>query len=316
MHEDVIGANTAHILRQQKFAEGSLTITHNKHDIVANTIGHVLAIPTTHTILWTWNSAFKNPSKELGDQLFERYKDVPWKGDVLVRVGHSSIFGDIKRILARNEDVKGRPWLLKDKAGRALESVGKLAMIVNVLPAMIMAKLLRADFYSPFANSVNVYHPKLALGMHELGHAKFFNQLPAKERVGYLIGMMNPFVSVPFLPSFIEWQASKNAMKHFKNDQERREGLKRLEAGWATYFFSDILTPIPLPKPVKDMVGAFLAYPASVAGHAMARWYPKQNERFGYVFEGKDMVKKPAAMPMLGDRQMLVAMANPSGRYR
>lgn len=314
MVEPVVGAYTNDIVQQLKTNEGSLTVTYNKRDILANTIGHVLAIPTSHTIFWTLNSAFKHPSAELGDQLFERYKDVPWKGDVLVRVGHTSILGDFKRMLARNEDVKGRPWLLKDKAGRALESVGKLAMIVNVLPSMIMAKLLRADFYNPFANSVNVYHPKLALGMHELGHAEFFNQLPAKQRVGYLIGMMNPFVSVPFLPSFIEWQASKNAMKHFKNDEERREGLKRLEAGWATYYFADILMPIPLPKPVKDMVGALLSYPASVAGHAMARWYPKKSERFSYIFEGKKGLENPVVIPALNDRQMLVGMANPAMR--
>lgn len=312
MDEAVVGVYSNQIVNHKATSEGSLTVSHKKFSLVADTIGHVLAIPTTHTILWTWGSMFKNPSKELATQIFDRYKDVPWKGDVLVRVGYTDIIGDIARIMARNEDVRGRPWMLKDKIGRAAEIVGKLGAVVLTVPQMWLSKLFRLDYYNVFANTANVYHPKLAIGMHEVGHAEYFNQLDPRKRAGLLIGMWNPLVSIPFMDSFVEWQASKNAMMRFKNDAERREGLKRLEAGWATYYFADILMPIPLPKPVKDMIGAVLSYPASIAGHAMARWYPKQSERFGYVFEGKEAPKKPGVVPALSDRQMLVARAYPA----
>jgi hypothetical protein len=302
MPEAVVGAHTSEIVHQKKTAEGSLTVTYNTNDILANTIGHALAVPTTHTLLWTWDSAFKDPSKELAAELFDRYKDVPWKGDVLVRVGHSSIIGDIQRMMASNDKVRGRPWLLKDPVGRVLEKFGKAGIaILHVLDGAYMigqafwSKLTRSDFYNPFSNSLTVYHPKLAIGMHELGHAEYFNnQVTAKGRLGVILARM-PLLTIdkvipfhmPIITPYIEYQATKNAMKHFKTDEERRAGLKMLEGAWATYLFADVLNFMFVPKPLNDAIGLLLAYPASVAGHLMNRLYPKKDQRFGYIFSGK-----------------------------
>ncbi|MCL4200206.1 hypothetical protein KJZ67_02595 [Patescibacteria group bacterium] len=331
MPEHTIGVRPKDIVHQKKTAEGSLTVSYNKRDIVANTIGHVLAIPTTHTLLWTWGSAFKNPTRELAEQLFDRYKDVPWKGDVLVRVGHTEIFNDIKRMLARNEDVRGRPWNIKDKVGRTLEYAGKAGIVVLQVPTLIKNKIFRRDYYNPFSNTVNIYHPRLAAGMHELGHAEFFNQMENKKRAAYYLAMVNPIVQIPFFRSFMEYQASSIAMKRFKNDTERRQGLKILEAAWATYLGIDALTAAAIVAPAlalpllksaisisialpsigyKAVVTAGLApYGAAFAGHAMNRLYPKKDQRFGYIFEGKHPVKAPAAA--LGPHQVLEATARP-----
>ena len=329
MPEHSIGVNPKDIVHQKKSAEGSLTVSYNKRDLVANTIGHLLAVPTTHTILWTWNSAFKNPTRELAGQLFDRYKDVPWKGDVLVRVGHSEIFNDIKRMMARNEDVRGRPWTIKDNAGRALEYVGKAGMVVLQVPTLLKYKILRKDYYNPFSNTVNVYHPRLAAGMHELGHAEFFNQMENKKRAAYYLAMINPIIEIPFFRSFMEYQASNIAMKRFKNDTERRQGLKILEAAWATYLGIDTLTAaamvapalalpllksawtisIAIPTVGKAFVTAGIAeYGAAFAGHAMNRLYPKKDQRFGYIFEGKNLAKAPVT---LAPHQVLEATARP-----
>ena len=311
MPEHVIGVNPRDVIHQRITAEGSLTFAYNKRDIVANTIGHILAVPTTHTILWTWGSAFRNPSKELVTELYDRYKDVPWKGDVLVRVGHSSIFGDIQRMLASNERVRGRPWNIKDKVGRTLEYAGKLGAAILMVPSMIKNKFLRADYYNPFSNTVNIYHPKLAPGMHELGHAEFFNQMENKKRAAYYIGIVNPIVTIPFFRSFYEWQASAIALKRFKGDAERRAGLKILEGAWATYLAIDSLTTAALVAPalaipllkaawsipfvmplgqgtvLKGIVSLGMApYGASIGGHMMNRLYPKKDQRFGYIFSG------------------------------
>ncbi|MBI5019336.1 hypothetical protein HZB58_03620 [Candidatus Gottesmanbacteria bacterium] len=329
MPEAVVGATTSDILHQQKTAEGSLTFEYHTHDTIANTIGHILAIPTIHTMLWTWGSAFKNPSKELADQLFDRYKDVPWKGDVLVRVGHASIIGDMQRAMARNESVRGRPWRLKDIPGRVMETVGKLGIAFFTFFATAGAKFTRSDFYNPYANSATIYHPKLAIGMHELGHAEFYNQRDNVSRVGLLImdwlGLnvgKDIVLPVPFFRSFTEYKASEIAMKRFKTDEERREGLKVLEAAWATYLFGDVLSLSFLPKPITDSIGAVLSYPASVAGHLMNRLYPKKDQRFGFVFEGKKTDKhiayekaqvlpksKKDKQPELSAHQVLVATA-------
>ncbi|MFZ5534868.1 MAG: hypothetical protein ACOY3M_01800 [Patescibacteria group bacterium] len=337
MPEAVVGATTSDITHQQKTKEGSLTIEYHTHDSIANTIGHILAVPTVHTLLWTWDSAFKNPPKELADQLFDRYKDVPWKGDVLVRVGHASIIGDMQRALARNESVRGRPWRLKDIPGRVAETFGKLGIAFFTFFSTAAAKFLRTDFYNPYANVATVYHPKLGVGMHELGHAEFFNQRDNVSRVGLLImdwlGLnvgKDIVVPVPFFRSFTEYKASQIAMQRFKTDEERREGLKILEGAWATYLFSDVLSLSFLPKPVTEAIGSVLSYPASVAGHLMNRLYPKKDQRFSYIFSGKagsgfagegnvglqhnqpvekKRVSKKPAVPDLSAHQVLVATA-------
>jgi len=316
MPEAVVGAKLTDIVHQKKTAEGSLTIAYNPKDIVANTIGHVLAVPTTHTILWTWGSAFKNPSKELAGKLFERYKDVPWKGDVLVRVGHVSLMGDLQRMFARNETIRGRPWMLKDRFGRAIEFVGKLGVAFLTTLNAIKAKLMRSDYFNPFANTVAVFHPKLAAGMHELGHAEWFNQMDRNQRVAYSAVLTNALVYVPFFRSFIEWQATANAMKHYVSDAERRQALKMHEAAWATYLGFDALATLSLVAPAfalpllkaaititgKLTIGTKLftaaigtalhPYSSSIAGHLVNRLYPKKDQRFGYIFEGKKGEKR------------------------
>ena len=80
MPEHIIGANPKDVVHQRKTSEGSLTFAYNKRDIVANTIGHVLAVLLVHTMMWTLDAAFQNPSRELATQLLNSTRDVPWKG--------------------------------------------------------------------------------------------------------------------------------------------------------------------------------------------------------------------------------------------
>lgn len=195
--------------------------------------------------------------------------------------------------------------------GRTLEYAGKLGAAILMVPSMIKNKFLRADYYNPFSNTVNIYHPKLAPGMHELGHAEFFNQMENKKRAAYYIGIVNPIVTIPFFRSFYEWQASAIALKRFKGDAERRAGLKILEGAWATYLAIDSLTTAALVAPalaipllkaawsipfvmplgqgtvLKGIVSLGMApYGASIGGHMMNRLYPKKDQRFGYIFSG------------------------------
>ncbi len=349
MPEHIIGANPKDVIHHLKTREGSLTFAYNKRDIVANTIGHVLAVPLVHTMMWTLDSAFRNPSRELATQLFERYKDVPWKGDVLVRVGHVNLFGDLQRIFAKNEDVRGRPWMLKDKAGKAIEYIGKLGAAIITTGEAFWSKFTRSDYYNVFSNTAVVYHPKLAFGMHEIGHAEYWNQMDQRSRAAYIGAMINNIVYLPFLRSNIEWQASANAMKRFKNDTERRQGLKILEAAWGTYLARDALITTAMFAPAlalpllnsgvwaigaKVAIGGFeiskafgatyAMYGSSLAGHLMNRLYPKKDERFGYIFEGKEHIipqretksvskdePKPPMQRALSAHQVLVATAVP-----
>lgn len=336
MPEQVVGTKLKDIHHQVKTSEGSLTITHNtRRDIIANTVGHVFAIPLVHTVLWTWNKAFTNPSPELAGQLFDRYKDVPWKGDVLVRVGHVDLFGDLQRIFAKNEDIRGRPWMLKNKVGKAVEFVGKLGAALLSTGGAFWSKFTRSDYYNVFANTVVVYHPNLAAGMHELGHAEFFNQMDRRFRAATVASTVGQTLRyVPFLTSWLEYKATANAMRHFKNDEERRQGLKMLEAAWGMYLTADTLITLAaivpafaipmLTSPVwtvwgKIAIGGFEAskafgatyamYGSAFAGHFMNRLYPRRDQRFGYIFSGE--TRQPRKDPALADRQVLVGMARP-----
>lgn len=328
MPEQVIGAKPQELVSTIKTKEGSLSFTYSNTDFLANTIGHVLAIPTTHLMFLTFRNIFQNPPPELVDHLKDRWKDVPWKGDVLVRVGHNSLFGDVQRLFSR--DVLRGPLSLDfgdSKLAKAARFAIRLLVLPNVVFNTLNAKIFRKDNYSAITNTVTIFHPNSAIGMHETGHAEFFNQ----EKFRTLYGL---FKEMPILKSFTEYKASVRAVAHMKTDWERRQAMKVLEAGWGTYLMQDImllalpfvtLSPLraamiatkifELPfghKILKDLTkfgytAGLMAGAAS--GHILSRApYPGQRQRFGYIFEGNQTAYQPA----LADRQMLVAMAKPT----
>ncbi len=53
MVESVIGAKPSELVSSIRAKEGSLAFTYSKKDIVANSVGHILAIPTNHVPLLT-----------------------------------------------------------------------------------------------------------------------------------------------------------------------------------------------------------------------------------------------------------------------
>lgn len=332
MPEKVIGAHAKDILHQTFTKEGSLTVTYNTRDIVANTIGHVLAIPTQHAALWTYKNAFQNPSKELAEQLFDRYKDVPWKGDVLVRVGHASLLGDVMRFIKSHDAVRGRPVFGSGTIKEVTDVVARMLLLPSVVFSIMKAKLFRMDNYNPFTNVVTVFHPRLGVGMHEIGHAEFFNQMPHGKREAYsLVNLSNallsqyPFIpvfgSIPVVTSFMEYKASQNAMRRFNDDAERMRESTLLEAGYGTYLMYDVMLmtfPFVPPNPlthglaatamatvsgVPPLVGKLLEFgwtaglmAGSAAGRLLGKLpYPGRRQRFGYIFEGKKPAQEKAA---------------------
>jgi hypothetical protein len=327
MPEQVVGVKPQELVSTMKTKEGSLSFTYSNTDFVANTIGHVLAIPTTHIPSLTFRNIFQNPPPELVDHLRERWKDVPWKGDVLVRVGHNSIFGDIQRLFSK-DSLRGP--LSLDFGDAKVAKAARLALRILALPYVVFnalkAKLFRSDGYTAITNTVNVFHANSAIGMHETGHAEFFNQ----EKHRSIYGL---FKEMPILKSFTEYKASVRAVAHMKTDSERRQAMKVLEAAWGTYLMKDVML-IALPfvalSPLRAALTATSAFAlpfgpkivqeltkfgftagvlaGAASGHILSRTpYPGQRQRFGYIFEGNQTAYQPA----LADRQMLVAMAKP-----
>ena len=315
MAEQPVGTTNENFVSSHKTREGgSLSFAYSDKDFLANTVGHIFAIPAIHLPLLTFGDMLKNPDPGLVDKLRDRWKDVPWKGDVLVRVGHTSIMGDIQRLLASDEKVKGRA--IFSTTHPVIDKVARILYVPFQVMKAVDNKWSRIDHYDAITNTVVAYHPNLAVGMHELGHAKFLENQKKKE--GWVF-----FYPFPIIRSFMEWKASANAMKQFANDDERRAALKLLEPAFATSFVPDIfglagLTQIP---------GLELAIGTITAGHFMARAYPRRDQRFEYVFEGKNTQKpvrpstvaekpqKPPTMPKriydLKPHQILEAKARP-----
>lgn len=341
MPEAVIGAKPTDIVHQTKTPEGSLTVSYNTKDILANTVGHMLAVPTTHLMLQTFGSVFRNPSRELATKLHDRFADVPWKGDVLVRVGHTSIFGNLQRYFTNHERIRGRPKFGFGKIDRVLDYFAKVLLLPSFLFTELKAKLFRFDNYNPLTNVVTVFHPRLGAGMHELGHAEFFNQMPRGKREAYAIAKMASsivekfpvFGAIPVITSFLEWKATQMAMPHFRNDAERRRESTVLEAAFGGYLMYDFLVltmpfllpaipfakemiasaSVTLPQAFPELVRELFkfgwmrgTFAGAVAGNVLARLpYPGRRQRFGYIFSGKEKAQT------LAPHQVLVATARP-----
>ncbi|MBI4066204.1 hypothetical protein HY411_00660 [Candidatus Gottesmanbacteria bacterium] len=248
---------------------------------------------------------FKNPSLGYAQELLKRWKDVPWRGDVLLRIGHTSLWGDIERTF--RTDIKGRPNFF-------LRALG----LLGTIPGWLGGKLNRDNFYNPFTNTVHVFRPVLATGMHEVGHAKFFDERTHRNLwVGatllpFIIDRLIapwPFLRIPIYTSFLEWQANVRAMKQFFTDTEREEALRVMEPAFGTYLPTDVLSLAApfIPGGFAWMLAAPIA--GAVAGHIVNRlpWngIKDRKERFGYVFEGK---KAPVA-DALDDTQVRFASA-------
>ena len=331
MAEAVIGAAPNEVVSSFKTKEGSLSFAYSNSDFLANSVGHVMAIPTRHIPLLTLRDIFRNPKPELVDFFKDRWKDVPWKGDVLVRIGHNSIFGDIQRLFA-NDQIRGPLSLGKteSKALKSLQWLVRLLVLPSVVFSALQKKLFRGNYYNTLTNTVNIFHPNTAIGMHEIGHAEFYNQ--EKNRTLYAL-----FGGLPIIRSFTEYKASMLGIARMKNDAERLKATKVMEAMWGTYLMGDVIA-LALPfLAITPLTTALVAskkftlpfgpdvlkrllefgYTAGVmagaaAGHILSRApYPGRRQRFGYVFEGKKVVPKPAFAPALSDRQMLVGMARP-----
>ncbi len=288
---------------------GSLTFKHAKQNAVVRAIGHLIAIPT-HIIIGTPRDIFKDPDPAVIDALYERYKDVPWKGDVLVRVGHLSLVEDYQRLFGKN--IKGRP-----------NAFIRLLAAPLILSDGILTSLARMDHYNPFTHTVTIFHPKLPIGLHELGHAEFYDQSerksvwPALLLLSNYLGRYRVYKSLrgdldgrsrlhhlvesiatqqPGHRLFTEWKASQNAMKHMKSDEERRNALHLLEPAYGNYVGVEAGSIAQILFPERADVALVSQYLAPllgiIGGHIFTRLPIERRSGFGYIFEGEKQTER------------------------
>ena len=285
------GIDPNHFVRKIDTGKGTVTFSYNPDDVIANTVGHLGGL-FTHVTLGIPETSFKKPTIELVNELAERWKDVPWKGDVLVRVGYANLFEDIRRSLASSKE-------LRNSWPRLLRIVGLPATIYTSLKS----ELARENHYNPRTKTATIYNPNLAIGMHEIGHAKFEDEQDpwVQAATGFLHKIIPGFTLYP------EWQASKRAMEHFASDTERRKAMKVLEPAFSTYatgiplmyFGSDYIKrslgnllgignnsdPIRR-RALTELANYTMNALSPIPGHILSR-LPGRKSSFGYIFEGK-----------------------------
>ncbi len=285
---------------------GTLTLIH-KRDAVADTIGHVLALPQT-LMLGTGVKIDTNPTPEFIDQILDTYKNVTWKGEVVVRLGHTDVKEDWER---------AKHMITDDGAKKeALKRIGKPFMEFSAL----RARLFRASSYNPFSKTVHLFHDNMGILAHELGHHEDIELHGTRVR-----GLFTKLKR--------EYQASNIAMARLPDDQARKEAMKTLEPAFGTYlgnllgkwyltgkflylFAQGTKSPmqtdkVPLNQVAVKLLKEMVIYNSVkmapvIAGHVYAR-LPWRKSSFGYVFEGKQPEQT------LKSHQVLVATANATG---
>jgi len=272
---------------------GAVTFAFSDRDIIANTVGHLAAIPLLHLRVWTPDAIFKSPTKELAHELADRWKDVPFKGDVLVRVGHTSLAGDIQRSLATNGE-------MKNAFPRSL----RMLTLPITLILSTAAKIGRLDHYNPLTQTVVAFHPHREIGMHEIGHAKDFDPRSNWGKIGRSL-----LRAIPGLGLVTEWTASKLALEQMKSDEERRQAIKTLEPAFSSYVTHDLARVglkhvawngvkrlletktsrynndlLKLQKHTNILTTVLMNAVATIPGLITSR-LPNRTSSFGYIFE-------------------------------
>lgn len=255
---------------------GTLTVI-QKQDKIAESVGHLFAVPS-HILLGRIQNIGKNPSPELVDQIIERWKDVPWKGEVVVRIGHVDPKEDWERTRKHLKE-EGKLNPLIDVIGKVNQTITGLSTRIN-----------RRNNYSLLTHTIHVMNPDIATAMHELGHAE--DLLNKKKRI------------ILFDRLLMEYRASANASKRALSGEERKVTMRKLEPAFATYVggtLQMIGTLIGLPvwsKPIftkeihiskrnfKFSPRVPLVFFGTVALSHLYTHLPWRKSTFGYVFEG------------------------------
>lgn len=229
--------------------QGGISFVHKKGDLVERTLGRYGALEG-NILLWTPGSILGSIPPERVADLQERYKDVAWRGNVEVYLNHAPLFKQLKRLF---ESERRTNFF-------ARSTVGLASVLLNWLPV----KLARIDHYNPFTETAVVYNKNPAAAMHEIGHAEDFDQSehPTLRAFSY---------ALPFVRSKLEWNASRNAMKHM-NPQEQEQARKVLEPALGTYIGVDIVqTAAMLFPPLSPITALGTLVGSLAAGHIHSR---------------------------------------------
>ncbi|MFA6005900.1 MAG: hypothetical protein WC775_05460 [Patescibacteria group bacterium] len=183
---------------------------HKKGDILERTVGRLFSIP--ENIMSATPLAFLDDSKrENIGALEEKYKDIPFQGQVKVYLNHSSFFDQMKRLFSSER----RTSILYRGTLGLLETVG----------LTLWGKLARLNAYNAATESVQIYHPEKAIAISKIESAKIFSDTEHPTLLA--IAQWLPFVN-----TVIAWKSRKEALKRLGNDsiEEQNKANKILSS--------------------------------------------------------------------------------------
>ncbi len=195
---------------------GNLEIEYKKSGIVEN-LGHVLATPA-HLLLLTPDAIFKDAPAEMVTYLAEKFKDVKWKGNPLIRLNRSPLFAEMKRLFGKDR---------------------RMNLFVRILLGMpvtffnsILGKIARSDRYNPYTETAQIFHKNPAIAMQETGRALKFDESkhPFWRAAAY---------AIPIARSAQDWEAGSEALKRL-NSTERKAAQKVLEPKFGSASGADV----------------------------------------------------------------------------
>jgi hypothetical protein len=199
-----------------------LEVRNYSRGVFEETVGRLQALPGN--ILLGTPKAIWQKVPDIAEYLQDKFKDVPWQGNVEVHLNRSPLFRQLRRLFQ------------KERRSNLFFRV--VAGLPTTLSTWLAGKFARADAYNPYTETAQVFHSDSAVAMHEVGHAKDFDQArnPSLKALARYI---------PFVANVQEWKASRNAMQHL-DPQERDKAKKVLEPAFGSYCGTPfaILAPI------------------------------------------------------------------------
>lgn len=195
---------------------------------IASTVGRAKALPSALIVGQekAWQD-LKGPDKKVLQKELAHLKKDPRLKDVIVRLNHTNLIDDLKRI-----------WSDKEAVNNPFKSV-PLKLINSVMHTTTapFVSMRRMDHYNPITNTVGLYSGIPEVAHHELGHARDFNNNPFSTPLRTFASNMEqrflPFQAGP-VTQFLESAANHEAEKGYKGDM--REFRRRLWPARGTYW--------------------------------------------------------------------------------
>ena len=192
-------------------------------------IGNVLSLPGK-LLLWSWKFNLHSISPQTEEKLVEYLgaRDLPTLERATFRLNQYNPGQDLSR-LVKNHDVA---WPYRLLLGLPV------TLVVDVLlPGRLFPW---GDYYNPFTNTVHLYSDHPAVALHEAGHV---HDLASRRYKGTYAAIR----LIPFVDLYQEYQATKEAIRYFKETHDHAAELgayKILYPAYGSYVGSYIFPPI------------------------------------------------------------------------